>query len=108
MQHVTAPSIAVIIPVYRAHYLAECLASAFAQTLPPTQVIVIDDGSPDGRAIDNAVAPYKDRLTLLRQENLGAGAARNRGLRHASLMAFRSSVFHASGRLTFPARHGSA
>jgi glycosyltransferase involved in cell wall biosynthesis len=90
MQHVTAPSIAVIIPVYRAHYLAECLASVFTQTVPPTQVIVVDDGSPDGRAIDNAVAPYRDRLTLLRQENMGAGAARNRGLRHASgdLIAF--------------------
>jgi hypothetical protein len=33
MQHRTAPSIAVIIPVYRAHYLATCLASVFAQTL---------------------------------------------------------------------------
>ena len=90
MQHVTTPSIAVIIPVYRAHYLAECLASVFAQTLLPTQVIVVDDGSPDVAAIASAVAPYGDRLTLLRQENLGAGAARNRGLRHAStdLIAF--------------------
>jgi len=90
MQHRTAPSIAVIIPVYRAHYLATCLASVFAQTLPPTQVIVVDDGSPDGAEIDNAVTPYRDRLVLLRQNNLGAGAARNRGLRHSSteLIAF--------------------
>jgi glycosyltransferase involved in cell wall biosynthesis len=90
MQHRTAPRIAVIIPVYRAHYLATCLASVFAQTLSPTQVIVVDDGSPDGAAIDRAVGPYRDRLILLRQENLGAGAARNRGLRHSSadLIAF--------------------
>jgi glycosyltransferase involved in cell wall biosynthesis len=90
MQHRTAPSIAVIVPVYRAHYLATCLASVFAQTLSPTQVIVVDDGSPDGAAIDSAVAPYRDRLILLRQDNLGAGAARNRGLRHSSteLIAF--------------------
>jgi glycosyltransferase involved in cell wall biosynthesis len=89
MQHRTR-TIAVIIPVYRAHYLSECLASVFAQTLSPTQVIVVDDGSPDGPAIASAVEPYKDRLTLLRQENLGAGAARNRGLRQASadLIAF--------------------
>ena len=58
MQHRTAPSIAVIIPVYRAHYLATCLASVFAQTRSPTQVIVVDDGSPDGAEIDSAVAPY--------------------------------------------------
>ena len=90
MQHRTAPSIAVIIPVYRAHYLATCLASVFAQTRSPTQVIVVDDGSPDGAEIDSAVAPYRDRLVLLRQDNLGAGAARNRGLRHSStdLIAF--------------------
>ena len=56
----------------------------------PTQVIVVDDGSPDGPAIDTAVAPYRDRLSLLHQENLGAGAARNNGLRHArtELIAF--------------------
>jgi glycosyltransferase involved in cell wall biosynthesis len=92
MQSRTPRTIAVIIPVYRAHYLAECLASVFAQTLPPTQVIVIDDGSPDRSEIDCAVARYRyrDQLTFLHQENLGAGAARNRGLRHASadLIAF--------------------
>ena len=90
MRRLTAPSIAVVIPVYRAHYLAECLASVFAQTLRPTQIIVVDDGSPDREVIDDAVTPYRHRLTLLRQENLGAGAARNRGVQHAStdLVAF--------------------
>lgn len=90
MQHSTQPRIAVIIPVYRAHYLADCLESVFTQTLPPDQVIVIDDGSPDGPVIDKAVAPYGERLTLLRQPNLGAGAARNRGVYHADadLIAF--------------------
>jgi glycosyltransferase involved in cell wall biosynthesis len=90
MQRLTAPSIAVVIPVYRAHYLAECLASVFAQTMRPAQIIVVDDGSPDRAVVDNAVTPYRDRLTLLRQENLGAGAARNRGVQHAAtdLIAF--------------------
>lgn len=90
MQHSTHPRTAVVIPVYRAHYLAECLASVFAQTLAPDQIIVIDDGSPDGAVIESVRARYGERLTLLRQPNLGAGAARNRGIRHtdADLIAF--------------------
>jgi glycosyltransferase involved in cell wall biosynthesis len=82
--------IAVVIPVYRAHYLGDCLTSVFAQTQPPDQVIVVDDGSPDVAAIAEAVEPFQRRVTMLRQENAGAGAARNLGIRHADteLIAF--------------------
>src|SRR4029450_12388994 len=58
----------------------------------PTQVIVIDDGSPDRSEIACAVARYRyrDQLTFLHQEDLGAGAARNRGWGRppADLIAF--------------------
>lgn len=82
--------VAAIIPVYRARFLADCLASVFAQTRQPDQVIVVDDGSPEGAEIDRAVRPYGDRLTLIRQENRGAGAARNRGIlaSNTNLIAF--------------------
>jgi len=69
-----------VIPVYRANFLADCLASVFAQTRQPDRVIVVDDGSPEGAAIERAVERYGDRVTLIRQENRGAGAARNRGI----------------------------
>jgi glycosyltransferase involved in cell wall biosynthesis len=90
MQPRTPARIAVVIPVYRAIYLADCLASVFAQTRPPDQVIVVDDGSPDVGEVAGAVAPYEGRVTVLRQENAGAGAARNLGIRHADaeLIAF--------------------
>jgi glycosyltransferase involved in cell wall biosynthesis len=90
MHRLTPSRIAVVIPVYRAHYLADCLGSVFAQTVLPSQVLVVDDGSPDSAEIAAAVAPFGDRVTLLRQENLGAGAARNNGIRHADgdLIAF--------------------
>lgn len=39
---------------------------------------MVDDGSTDD--LEQALAPYRDRIMLLRQENLGAASARNRGL----------------------------
>lgn len=41
------PSITVVIPAHRAQYLAAALESVLRQDLPPTQVMLIDDGSPD-------------------------------------------------------------
>lgn len=78
--HQQAERVAAVIPVYRAPFLADCLASVIGQTRPPDCIIVVDDGSPDGAAIERAVAPYGNRVTLIRQDNRGAGAARNRGV----------------------------
>jgi glycosyltransferase involved in cell wall biosynthesis len=45
----------VVIPSYnRYDYLLAALASALAQTLPPAEVIVVDDASTDGRYLDRA------------------------------------------------------
>lgn len=73
--------IAVVIPVYGARYLHASLASVFNQTRPADEVIVVDDGSPERSVIDDAVALYGNRVVRLRQPNLGAGAARNHGVR---------------------------
>ena len=74
--------LSVIIPVYNSsEYLHQCLDSVSAQTLKSLQVICIDDGSTDGsdKIIEEYVA--KDpRFELVRQPNLGAGAARNKGI----------------------------
>ena len=75
-------SISVIIPSHnRAHLLPRALDSVLAQTLPPLEVIVIDDGSNDGTA--TLVARDYPQVTLLQQQNRGVSAARNRGIGHA-------------------------
>jgi glycosyltransferase involved in cell wall biosynthesis len=79
--------VAVVIPAYRAAAtIGRALASVTAQTVKPRQVIVVDDGSPDGtadaaRACAGTMAGID--LKVVGQENKGAGAARNRALAEA-------------------------
>lgn len=82
-------SISVIIPVYNAEpYLAEAIESVLRQNRKPHELILVDDGSPDNSM--NVAEQYKKDVIILRQENKGAAAARNSGLRAAtgSLIAF--------------------
>jgi glycosyltransferase involved in cell wall biosynthesis len=72
--------IAVVVPLYRATYLEQALRSVVAQTRRPDEIIVVDDGSPDHLEIERALAPFGNRVTLIRQSNQGAAAARNRGI----------------------------
>jgi glycosyltransferase involved in cell wall biosynthesis len=86
-----APLISVIIPAYEvASYIGETLDGVFAQTFTDFEVIIINDGSPDTDEIERAIQPYRERICYLKQENRGASAARNAGLRAArgELIAF--------------------
>lgn len=86
-----APSVSVIIPAYNvAAYIVETLDSVFSQTFVDFEVIVINDGSPDTAEFERAIGPYRERILYISQDNGGASAARNAGLRAASgeLIAF--------------------
>lgn len=73
--------VAVVIPCWNhGQLLAEALTSVGFQTLRPTQVIVVDDGSTDDSV---AVAQAHPGVTLVRQQHAGTAAARNTGLTHA-------------------------
>lgn len=79
----SAPTFSVVIPAYQASaFVGEAVASALAQTLPPHEVVVCDDGSTDDLA--GAVAPYAERITLLRRPHKGPAAARNAAIEVAS------------------------
>jgi glycosyltransferase involved in cell wall biosynthesis len=71
-------SCSVVIPVYNgARFLDAALASVFAQTYRPIEVIVVDDGSTDTTP---AVVARWPQVRSVRQENAGVAAARNTGL----------------------------
>ena len=75
--------ISTIIPAYnRADLIGDTLNSILAQSVPPHEIIVIDDGSTDGTA--DVVASFGDLVRLCQQKNLGAGAARNLGFKHST------------------------
>jgi glycosyltransferase involved in cell wall biosynthesis len=85
------PKISIVIPAYDvAAYIAETLESVFAQTFTDFEVIVVNDGSPDTEELERVLQPYLKRIYYLKQENRGASAARNTGLRAArgELIAF--------------------
>lgn len=71
-------TISVVVPVRNlADLLAETLGSVLAQTRPASEVIVVDDGSEDD-SVAASVASFP-AVTLIRQQHLGTGPARNRG-----------------------------
>jgi GT2 family glycosyltransferase len=78
-----APRFSVIIAAYQAaHLVGDAVSSALDQTRPAHEVIVCDDGSTDD--IEGALAPYRDRIVLIQQENRGEPAAKNAAARAAS------------------------
>lgn len=73
----------VVIPAYNAaRYLAETLDSVLAQTLPPHEILLVDDGSTDDTPA--VAARYAGRVTHVRQPNRGVSAARNNGIGRAT------------------------
>ncbi len=74
-----------IVPFYNVEkYLAACLDSILEQTTGDYEVILVDDGSPDGsRAIAESYVARDPRFRLVIRENGGLGAARNTGIQHA-------------------------
>ncbi len=70
------PSVSILIPCHNSErWLGEALSSALAQTHPPLEVIVADDGSTD-RSVAIA-ASFAPRVCLIRRPHCGGGAARN-------------------------------
>lgn len=74
--------ISVIIPAYNSdRYIYECLCSVQRQTYPFFEVIIIDDGSCDNTSkICEQMSREDERISVVRQPNLGVSQARNKGI----------------------------
>jgi len=76
-------SVSVVIPSYNVESCIErAIRSALDQSLQPTEIIVVDDGSTDATSeLVSGLAERESRIKLLRQpQNAGPAAARNRGI----------------------------
>ena len=85
------PSVSAVIPVYNGRrHLQEAIESVAAQTEPPDELVLVDDGSSDDslRVVDDASVPFPVRI--VHQEHAGQSAARNRAVEEAQgeLVAF--------------------
>lgn len=84
-----AVGVAVVLPCFdNAQHVGAALVSVLRQTCPPDEIIVVDDGSTDNSG--DVVRGFGARVRLISQANLGAAAARNRGIAAttAPLLAF--------------------
>ena len=72
------PTFSIVITAYQAaDTIATAVESALAQTHPPLEVVVVDDGSTDDLA--GALEPYAEQIRVVHRENGGGAAARNTG-----------------------------
>lgn len=73
------PLVSIIIPTYNgADTIRNSIDSVLQQTYKNVELIVVDDGSTDNTF--DILASYRDKLTVVRQDNAGPSAARNRGI----------------------------
>lgn len=78
-------NISIIVPVYNAEkYLINTVDSILTQTYKEFELILVDDGSKDSSLkLCNTILKKDERVIVLHQENQGASAARNAGIKIA-------------------------
>lgn len=79
-----APLVSIIVPVYNtAAYVETCIQSVFAQSYLPIELVLVNDGSTDGSGEVCQKYAALPNVHYVEQENLGATAARKRGVEEA-------------------------
>jgi len=75
-------TVSVVIPYYRARKtIARAVESALGQTVPPKEILIVDDGCPEDATV--ATKQFGSSVTLIRKPNGGTASARNLGIERA-------------------------
>jgi len=75
--------VSVVIPVYNGEkHLRQTLESVLAQTCPPSEILIVNDGSTDGSLA--ILSEYEGAIRILHQNNRGVSHARNRGVEEST------------------------
>ena len=80
------PKVTIVIPVYKTEkYLAASVRSAIDQTYGNLEIILVDDGSPDGspEICDDFAKKYA-HVSVIHKPNGGLSSARNAGIQAAT------------------------
>ena len=81
---IATSNISVIIPLYnKASEIELTLRSVLMQSLQPREIIIVDDGSTD-ESVEIVERIASPQVRIIRQENQGVSAARNRAMREAT------------------------
>ena len=76
------PLVSIILPIFNAEKtIDKTLASIFDQTFKNFEIIAVNNGSKDKS--QRILEQYKDRITIVKQQNQGAPIARNTGAKLA-------------------------
>ncbi|MEO7192517.1 MAG: glycosyltransferase [Vicinamibacterales bacterium] len=79
-----SPLISVVLTTFNhGQLVVDAVRSVLAQTIPPHEIIVVDDGSSDGTA-HRLAGEFGSQIRCIFQPNAGIAGARNRGVREAS------------------------
>lgn len=84
--YMSDPKISVIVATYNVEdYIEETMDSLLGQTFPPSEIVIVNDGSTDGTlALVNSKYADDSRVKVITQENQGVGAARVTGFNAAT------------------------
>ena len=79
--------VSIIIPVYNTERtIARCIDSALSQTHPNCEIVIVDDGSPDGAgAIADHYATHQANVIVIHKLNAGLAEARRSGVEAAKV-----------------------
>lgn len=74
--------VSIVVPVYKTEkYLDDCVQSILRQDYPSLEILLIDDGSPDGcPALCDGYAAAHENVSVIHQKNMGLGLSRNTGM----------------------------